>query len=70
LFVFIAGIYGLYVLFVISRLWASPRPLAVDREDFVAMPFSATRGLDLDPRSDELIDDAPAPSDTARHDPA
>ncbi|OAB57319.1 hypothetical protein AY599_09000 [Leptolyngbya valderiana BDU 20041] len=56
LFIFIAAIYGAFVIFVITRLGASPRPPAADREEFVPMPFSATRGLDLDPRSTELDD--------------
>lgn len=66
LFIFIAAVYGLFVIFVISRLRASPRPPAADREDFVAMPLSATRGLDLDPRSDELIEEEPSSDDSDR----
>jgi len=53
LYIFIAAVYGLFVIFVISRLRASPRPPAAERGDFVAMPSSPTRGLDLDPRADE-----------------
>jgi len=66
LFVFIATVYGLFVVFVITRLWASPRPAAADRGDFVAMPFSATRGLDLDPRSEELIEEESSSDDPDR----
>ena len=56
LFIFIASIYGLYVIFVLTRLRVSPRPPAAERGDFVAMPSSPTRGLDLDPRVDEQTD--------------
>jgi len=63
LFVFIATVYVFFVGFGFTRLRASPRPLAAEREDFVAMPFSATRGLDLDPRAGELIDKEPLDKD-------
>jgi MFS family permease len=59
LFAFTAFIHALLVLFTLTRLRASPRPVASDREDFVAMPANATRGLDLDPRSTELDADDP-----------
>ena len=70
LFVFIATVYGLFVVFVITRLWASPRPAAADRGDFVVMPFSATRGLDLDPRSEELIEEESSSDDPDRQNQA
>ncbi|MFW6341321.1 MAG: MFS transporter [Wenzhouxiangella sp.] len=54
LFYFIAIVYGLLMVFVWTRLQRTPRPPAADREDFVAMPASATAGLDLDPRSSAL----------------
>lgn len=56
LFMFIAAIYGGFVVFVLTRIGASPRPPATEREEFVPMPSSAMRGLDLDPRSVESID--------------
>ena len=54
LFAFTAGVHALLLLFVWSRLQRTPRPQEQDREDFVAMPGSATAGLDLDPRAVEL----------------
>jgi len=63
LFVFIASIYGLLAVFIVTRLRTSPRPLTADRGAFVAMPSSATRGLDLDPRSDEMFGNEPTSSD-------
>ncbi|MFW5816556.1 MAG: MFS transporter [Wenzhouxiangella sp.] len=57
LFGFTALVHLLLMVFVLTRLQRTPRPPAADREDFIAMPASATAGLDLDPRSPELADD-------------
>lgn len=57
LFAFTAMIHALFVIFTLTRLRASPRPAAPERGDFVAMPVNATSGLDLDPRSTELVAD-------------
>ncbi len=54
LFFFTAAVHAALMVFVFSRLQRTPRPPAADREDFIVMPDSATAGLDLDPRAQEL----------------
>jgi MFS family permease len=68
LFIYIAGVYALFAVFVLTRLLATPRPSSAEREDFVVMPSSATLGLELDPRSVEL--DADEASDEPKESPA
>ena len=63
LFSYTAGIHGLFVLFILTRLRTTRRPSASERTDFVPMPASATSGLDLDPRATELDTGTPDSAD-------
>lgn len=52
LFAWIALVNLLLIGFVLTRLRKAARPGEAERADFVAMPASATAGLDLDPRAE------------------